>query len=88
MYSCFSSDLDYLTEIAGLDFSPDGKVAYVVFQDNAMWQFWRLDGKSFNDPVDKYCAMSNPNNVDNTEQVLEPMIKGFATEVVEELMEL
>lgn len=40
-------DVDYNTETAGLDFSPDGLYMYVVFQDNALWQFWRKDGLPF-----------------------------------------
>ena len=42
--SKFLDRLDYVTENAGLDFSPDGMVMYIAFQDRAIWQFWREDG--------------------------------------------
>jgi hypothetical protein len=40
---------DYEVETAGISFSPDGKMMYVSFQDEATWQFWRVDGQSFAD---------------------------------------
>jgi hypothetical protein len=42
-------EIDYNTEVAGLDFSPDGKYMYLSFQTKATWQFWREDGYAFTD---------------------------------------
>ena len=33
-------EIDYQTELAGVDFTPDKKMIYVAFQDKAIWQFW------------------------------------------------
>lgn len=79
--------IDYVTENAGLDFSPDGKMMYVAFQDNAIWQFWREDGYAFTDPPKKTCYFEDNGAVNDIEDVLEPFIEDVAGDVVEDALE-
>lgn len=81
-------DVDYNTETAGVDFTPDGKYMYVAFQDNAVWQFWRKDGLPFSGvgAAPKYFDGSST-NIFTSELSLEAFIGDIAEEVTEELLE-
>ena len=73
-----------MTENAGLDFSDDGMVMYVAFQDAAIWQFWREDGLPFSDKYAKKCLYEDSGGVLDMEVVLEPLIEGIAKDVVDD----
>ena len=76
-----------MTENAGLDFSPDGMVAYVAFQDAAIWQFWREDGYPFDGPVKKTCYHHDDGAAYDNGDILELIIEDVAGDIVEEAIE-
>ena len=53
--------LDFGSESAGVDFTPDGMYMYLSFQTELTMVFWREDGKAFSDKNDgiKYIMDSN-----------------------------
>jgi len=79
------SRIDYVTENAGLDFSDDGMVMYVAFQDSAVWQFWREDGLPFHAKPAKKCKFQDTSN--DIEDVLEPFVEDIAKDLIEEAIE-
>ena len=85
-YYSIAQEIDYVTETAGIDISPDGKIMYVSFQDAAVWQFWRTDGKSF---VRKSNTLYIPEHADfstiqDSDTAMENLITTIITEVLEE----
>jgi len=80
-------EIDYQSEVAGVDFTPDEKMIYLSFQNNAIWQFWREDGLAFSDNNDKICYKSDDGAVQDMGEVLEPMVEDVAAEVCEEKLE-
>jgi Bacterial protein of unknown function (DUF839) len=80
-------DVDYNTETAGIDFTPNGKYMYVAFQDNALWQFWRKDGRAFGrgGAWPKYYQEAST-NIFTSELTLEYVIADIAEDVVDEAL--
>jgi hypothetical protein len=69
-------EIDYNTEAAGVDFSPDGMVMYVAVQELAIWQFWREDRKPFDAKTGETKYVTYSNNVYDTAILLSrPLLK-------------
>jgi hypothetical protein len=80
-------ELDYNTEAAGVDFTPDGKVMYMAFQEKAIWQFWREDGLPFHAKTNGITYGKDTGSVMDTEIALEAIIEGIAGDLIEEALE-
>jgi hypothetical protein len=80
-------EIDYNTEAAGVDFSPDGMVMYVAFQEAAIWQFWREDGKPFDAKTGKISYVTYSNNVYDSSIALEAIIEDVAGGLIEDALE-
>lgn len=85
-YYAIVQEIDYNTEAAGIDFSPDGQVMYVAFHNAAVWQFWRTDGKPFSDQKKvKYIPEhADFSTIQDSDVALENIIKDLITEALEE----
>lgn len=78
-------EIDYNTETAGVSFSPDGMVLYMAFQDNAVWQFWRTDGKPFGKTKPVYVPeTADYFNVHQSSTALEAIIGDVVSEILED----
>jgi hypothetical protein len=86
-YYAILHEIDYNTELAGIDFSPDGMVMYAAFQEAAVWQFWRTDGKSFQrEPNTKTYIPEHADfaNIQDTDLALENIINVLIMEALED----
>lgn len=84
-YYSIVQEIDYNTETSGLAFSPDGMVMYVAFQDNAIWQFWRADGKPFEKADPSYIPVgADFFTVQQTDIALGHAVVDLVMEVLEE----
>jgi hypothetical protein len=84
-YYSIVQEIDYNTEFAGIDFSPDGKIMYASMQNEALWQFWRADGKRF---VRSKKTVYVPENFSfSTIQDSDLALENIITDLVNEILE-